>query len=93
MPAKKTTKKTIKKQRPSGVKVTMTKGGGFRMRAFGPDAPDLRTVIPELLGATVDAPSPLTTVTIPERSAERIAEQTRHDVAASVARHAKLEDR
>lgn len=28
-----------------------------------------------------------------QRIAERITEQTRHDVAASVARHAKLEDR
>lgn len=40
--------------RPSGVKVTMTKGG-FRLKAFGPSAPDLRTVIPEILGA---APRP-----------------------------------
>jgi hypothetical protein len=46
MPAKKTTKKP----RPSGVRVTMTKDGSFRMKAFGPNAPDLRTVIPELLG-------------------------------------------
>jgi DnaJ-class molecular chaperone len=45
------TKKTTKKPRPSGVMVTMTKGGGFRMKAFGPNAPDLRTVVPELLGA------------------------------------------
>lgn len=44
------TKKTTKKPRTSGVRVTMTKGG-FRMKAFGPNAPDLRTVIPELLGA------------------------------------------
>jgi len=43
-------KKTTKKHRPSGVKVTMTKGGGFRMKTFGPNAPDLRTVIPGLLG-------------------------------------------
>lgn len=44
-------KMKTKKQRPSGVKVTRTPSGGFRMRAYGPNAPDLRTVIPGLLGA------------------------------------------
>lgn len=52
MPAKTKTKKT----RPSGVTVTMTKNG-FRLRAHGPNAPDLRTVIPELLGAKPVPPS------------------------------------
>lgn len=42
---------STKGSRPSGVAVTRTKGGGFHLKAFGPSAPDLRTVIPELLGA------------------------------------------
>ncbi len=40
-----------KKLRPSGVTVTRTKSGGIRMKAFGPSAPDLRAVVPGLLGA------------------------------------------
>lgn len=39
-----------KKVRPSGVTVTRTRDGGFHLRAYGPNAPDLRDVIPELLG-------------------------------------------
>lgn len=35
---------------PSGVTVTMTKRG-YRMKAFGPNAPDLRTVVPGLFGS------------------------------------------
>lgn len=38
-----------KTRRPSGATVTLTKSGGFRLRAYGPNAPDLRTVVPELL--------------------------------------------
>jgi len=36
MPAKPKTKR----RRPSGVAVTMTKGGSIRMRSFGPNGPD-----------------------------------------------------
>lgn len=46
---------SAKKPRSSGVTVTMTKNG-FRMRAHGPNAPDLRTVLPELLGAKPTIP-------------------------------------
>ena len=49
MPTKPTKTKT-KKPRPSGVTVTLTKGGGYRIRAYGLNVPDLRTVVPELLG-------------------------------------------
>ena len=35
-----------KKTRPPGVTVTWTKDGGIRLRAPGPNAPDLRTVLP-----------------------------------------------
>ena len=43
-------KTKTKKQRPSGVKVTMTRTG-LCLQSYGPSAPDLRTVLPELLGA------------------------------------------
>jgi hypothetical protein len=46
MPAKKTTKKS----RLPVVRVALTKRGGFRIKTYGPNAPDLRTVIPGLLG-------------------------------------------
>ena len=55
MPAKMKIK--TKKPRPSGVTVTQTRSGGFRMRAYGPSAPDLRTVVPGLLGAKPTSPS------------------------------------
>lgn len=41
-----------KKSRPSGVAVRVTRDGGIHMRAYGPAAPDLRTVVPELFGTT-----------------------------------------
>ncbi len=47
-------KTKTKNPRPSGVTVTRTKSGGFRMRAYGPNAPDLRTVVPGLLSAKPD---------------------------------------
>jgi hypothetical protein len=50
-------KTKTKKPRPSGVTVTRTKSGGFRMKAYGPNAPDLRTVVPGLLGARPASPS------------------------------------
>jgi hypothetical protein len=56
MPSKTPGKTLAKRPRPSGVAVTLTKGGGFRLRAFGPNAPDLRTVVPELLGTRPSAP-------------------------------------
>jgi len=40
---------TKKPRRPSGVRVTRTSSGGFRLRTYGPEAPDLRTVVPGLL--------------------------------------------
>ena len=51
MPAKTTTIKKTKKPSHRGVTVTLTKSGGFRVKAYGPNAPDLRTVVPELLAA------------------------------------------
>lgn len=56
MSAKTTTNKKTKKPLPSGVTVTRTKSGGFRMKAYGPNAPDLRTVVPGLLGAGSASP-------------------------------------
>jgi len=35
---------------PSGVTVRVTRDGGIHMRAYGPRAPDLRTVVPEMFG-------------------------------------------
>lgn len=55
MPAK--TKTKTKKPRPSGITVTRTKSGGFCMKAYGPNAPDLRTVVPGLLSADPTPPS------------------------------------
>jgi len=52
MPAKPKTKKP----RPSGVTVTQTRSGRIRMKAYGPNAPDLRTVVPRLFGATLTSP-------------------------------------
>lgn len=52
MPAKTRTRRS----RPSGVTVTRTRSGGFRMKAYGPNAPDLRTVVPGLLGARPASP-------------------------------------
>ena len=46
-----------KKPRPSGVTVTRTKSGGFCMKTYGPNAPDLRTVVPGLLSEKPAAPS------------------------------------
>ncbi len=51
------TKTKTKKQRPSGITVALTKSGGFRMKAYGLNAHDLRTVVPGLLGATPTSPS------------------------------------
>lgn len=50
-------KTRLPKKRPSGVTVTRTKSGGFRMKAYGPHAPDLRTVALGLLGARPTPPS------------------------------------
>lgn len=52
---RKTKSKT--KSRRSGITVSLTKSGGFRMKAYGPNAPDLRTVIPRLLGGKSASPS------------------------------------
>jgi len=41
-----------RKQRPSGVTMTTKRDGTITMRAFGPDAPDLRTVVPGLFAGT-----------------------------------------
>ena len=47
-------KMKIKKQRPSGVKVTPTQEWRFLPEGLRPNAPDLRTVVPGLLGDQAD---------------------------------------
>jgi hypothetical protein len=46
------TKKKTKKPRPPRITVTLTKRGGFRMMSYGLNAPDLRTAVPVLFGAS-----------------------------------------
>lgn len=49
--------KAKKKSRPSGVTVTRTRSGGYNLRAYGPAAPDLRTVIPKMFAPRKDSPA------------------------------------
>lgn len=51
------TSKKKPKKRPSGVKATLTKTT-IGLKAYGPNAPDLRTVVPQLLGGATKRPEP-----------------------------------
>jgi hypothetical protein len=54
MPTKPTTspRRKSKSKRPSGVTMTTSRDGTITLRSYGPNAPDLRDVVPELFAGT-----------------------------------------